>query len=207
MSIKLSEIEVPKTGKVGQFIRPGVNELKIVDILLKESRNNDSYSPIFVCETKPIEAPNWTGLNGAAGQIGKISANQGYYIRNEDGLRKFLGFVKEVAAALNKTEEINKIEFDNLSDLIPKLKPLFCDGTYARYLVSAEEYLKTGGGKGLKLSFANRNSVESISAEPSSLPKYNPNDKFHYKALPNVALNTTPITAPKKSINTDDLPF
>lgn len=194
MMIKLNDVEL-KTGKVGQFIRPGVNELTIKDVQLKQSQNNQSYSPIFLCETRPITVPGWTGFENAAGQIGKIAANRGYYIKTDEHLRTFLSFVMSIANALGKTEEAAAIEAEDLPELITLIKPLFCDGQYARYFVCGEEYVKQGGKKGLKLSFPNINGVESLTTTPSTLPVYNESNKNHYKKL-------VPVVQPET-----DLPF
>jgi hypothetical protein len=212
MRIKLSDVQAPQTGRqIGQFIRPGINELKITDIVLKKSSNNDSYSPIFVCETHPIEAEGWVGVDGARGQIGKISANQGYYIKNEDSLRKFLGFIKDVGTALDKADELDAIEFETLPELIDKLRPVFVSDTFARYFVCAEEYPKQNGKPGLKLSFPNRQGVEGVNVTPSTLPVFDGNNRYHYKTM-TVATHTNPVafsgfTSTKPTLAEDGLPF
>lgn len=188
----------------GKFIRPGIQNLILNDITLEESKNTGNLRPVFLMETEPIEDKGWEGFEGAVGQIGKVSGNFGFYLKNKDQQDEFVSFLKSVMMATGTWEAFAEKEghkdFDGLRDAVEAVKP-YLVGTKARYLVCAEQYHKLDqSGIGLKLKFPTRKAVESLDVllENSKLPKYDETNPNHFKKIEAQSSPKSPV---------DDLPF
>lgn len=202
MSFNFEKVQDQKLEtKRGKFIRPGIQNLILKDITLEESKNTGNLRPVFMMETEPILDKGWEGFEGAVGQIGKVSGNFGFYLKNKDQQDEFISFLKSIMIAVGIWETFAQKEgqkdFEGLKEAVAAVKP-YLTGTTARYLVCAEQYHKLDNtGIGLKLKFPTRRAVESldVTLETSKLPKYDETNPSHFKKIE---------ALPKA---TDDLPF
>jgi hypothetical protein len=204
------------TRKKGMFIRPGSGlVVKVNDIILEKSVNHEFRKPVLFMESEPITEEGWVGHEGAVGQIGKIAANGGFYLKTEAQQQEFVAFLKEIVTALGKEEECATIEASTLEEFVSKVKAILANAGYARYFVRGVEYAKSAApnGKGLKLLFPNRRFVESLStaSADSKLAKFDYKNKWHYDRLPQVESQATygELGAPAitSTETVDDLPF
>lgn len=177
--------------KKGKFIRPGVQTLILKDITLEESQNTGNLRPVFFMETEPITDKGWEGFEGAKGQIGKVSGNFGFYLKDKAQQDDFIAFLKSIMIAVGSWDKFAENEgqkdFDGLKEAVNAVKP-YLTGTSARYLVCAEQYHKLdNSGVGLKLKFPTRKAVESLNTplEDSKLPKYDETNPSHFKRIQN----------------------
>lgn len=214
MSFNFRDVKEPVNRGVSQFLSPGSGlVLKINNIELKFSRNNGSPLPVFHVETEPINDPSFKGQDGAKGQVGRVSANGGWYLKSDDQQQQFLGGLRAVARALNKLDELEAIDAQTFEDLVQKSVAILRGG-YARYFVGGIEFPKPDGKYGVKLVFPSRNFVESVAipVKESGLPKFNRADPKHYVAVPKTDnFGATPgatlESKPEPTKSPDDLPF
>lgn len=211
MSFNFKDVKEADNRGTSPFLSPGGNQiLKINDITLKESTNTHKVLPVFHMESKPVTDPEFKGQDGAKGQVGRISGNAGYYLKDDNQQQQFLGALKSIARALNKVEELEEIKADTFEDMIAQAAKVLRGG-YARYFVAGSEFPKDGGKYGVKLSFPSRNFVESaqIEEKDSTLPKFDRSNDKHYKAIPKTAPKDDFVTPGAKiaSGDPDDLPF
>ncbi len=179
--------------KPSPFLRPGSGlVLKINDIVLEKSRNNDSLRPVFFMESQPVDDPTFVPVDGAKGRVGKVSGNAGYYLKNDNQKQEFIGDLRTIAIALGKAEELKAIPDGTFEELVDTAKNIL-KGGFARYFVAGSEFPKAEDRYGIKLLFPNKNFVESIDSE-SKLEPFDKSNPKHYQAL-------------KKEKKTDDLPF
>jgi hypothetical protein len=218
MSYSFKDLPQGNDRKKGKFIRPGSGlVLKVNDIILEKSQNHEFRKPVLMMETEPITEEGWEGEAGAKGQIGKIAANGGYYLKTPENQKEFVVFLRDIARALGKLEQCSTIEADTLEDFIEKVKPIICDGTYGRYFVRGQEYPKPNSniGFGIKLLFPKFKFVESmeVEAKDTKLEKFDKANKWHYDAIPKapVQKSSDPVFGESEAASltepVDDLPF
>lgn len=214
MSFNFRGVKEPTERATSQFLSPGSGlVLKINNIELKMSQNNNTPLPVFHVESEPITDPNFKGQDGAKGQVGRISANGGYYLKDDNQQQQFMGALKSIARALNKTDELEAIDAQSFAELISKAAAVLRGG-YARYFVAGVEFPKPQGKYGVKLVFPSRNFVESVAIDETTLPKFDRNNKKHYLAVPKDTTGNFGVTAgstinskPAPTQSPDDLPF
>lgn len=198
-----NKVQEQKLGtRKGKFIRPGVQSLTLRNITLEESRNTHNVRPVFYMETEPITDAGFEPHEDsvAGGQIGKVSGNSGYYLKDEAQQADFISVLKSIMASVGTLDEFmsqSNQDFDTLTEALEAVKP-YVVGKTARYFVQGEQYSKLdGSGVGLKLKFPTRGVVESLTVtlEESKLPKFDENNPVHFKKM----------TKPTEPV--DDLPF
>lgn len=185
------------------FIRPGVQTLILKDIFLQVSPNTANERPVFSMETEPITDEEFVPHQDAkyGGQIGNVSGNFGYYLKNENQKLEFIGNLRDIMRAVGTYDDFmnqhGKVTFGSLDQVIEVAKP-FLVGTKARYFVAGEQYQKLDKtGIGLKLKFPSRKLVESLDSE-TKFPKFDETNSSHFKKLEKTV---TPAEVP------NDLPF
>lgn len=179
----LSKVEAPSSnnGNISPYMTYGDSQvLKINTIELKFSRNSNSPKAILHMETRPINEPGFTPIEGAQGKVGKVGC--GVYMNSDLLKREFLQKMKMIAAALGLEEHINKIRSEDFEEVVKKIADLL-GGNYARYTVVASEYQKDGGKIGITLSLPKFKFVESEDADPSTIVKFDKNNPYHYKKI------------------------
>lgn len=184
-----NKVQEQKLGtKKGKFIRPGVQNLILKDITLEESRNTHNSRPVFLMETEPVTDAGWEPHEDASygGQIGKISGNSGYYLKDENQQSDFISVLKSIMASVGTLEDFmssSNQDFDTLEDAVSAVKP-YIVGKMARYFVTGEQYEKLdGSGVGLKLKFPTRGVVEATTVTESKFPKFDETNPQHFKKL------------------------
>lgn len=202
MSYDLSKIstEGQEGRSVSPFIGYGTGQvLRINEIELKYSKNTGSPKAVLHMESKPIEDPNFKPVDGAKGKVGRISC--GVYMKEESAKQEFLRKMKLVAFALDLKEEIEKISGKSFPEVVEKMAGVICGSDkWAKYTILAEEYPKPDGQVGVSYFLPRYNFVEGLDVENSTLTKFDKNNKFHYKKLPDAVQEGTDSA-------TDDLPF
>ncbi len=196
------------------FLSPGSGlVLKINNIELVKSQNSGNPRPVFHMESEAITEADFKPVDGAAGRVGKVSGNGGYYLNNDNQRSEFLGFLKAIARAIGRIDELEAIEANSFEDLVDRSKRVLC-GHYARYFVSGTEFSKPEGRWGVKLTFPNKRAVESVDQTPTTLEAFDFNNPKHYKAVPHtqqdgfgVAQGSAFTPKTTTSNKTDDLPF
>ncbi len=196
--------DVSEQRGVSQFISPGVQVLKINNIVLERSRNTGSIKPVFFMESEPITDPNFKGVDGAKGRVGKVSGNGGYYLKDDNQQLEFISFLKTIAKFLGKTEEIEALPPSSFEDSVEGAKNVIA-GQYARWFVAGQEYPKGGDKYGIKLVFPSRNFIES--KDSSNLPTFDRTNPKHYKEIPKSTGEIAPGITPGRVSTGDDLPF
>lgn len=186
MSLNFNNVPEQKQFKKGKFIRPGIQNLYLRDIQLQTSPNTGNYRPVFSMETEPIIEEGWEGFENNKGQIGNISGNFGYYLKDDLQQKEFVGNLVSILKAVGSYEDFmsehGAKDFNELPLAVEAVKP-YLVGKLGRYFVAAEQYQKLdGSGVGLKLKFPNRFFVESIESE-SKFKKFDENDPKHFKKL------------------------
>ncbi len=189
--------------KTSPFLSPGSGiVLKINNITLDKSQNTQNLRPVFFMETEPINDPSFQGADGAKGKVGKVSANAGYYLKTDNNVLEFLGSLKSIARAIGKEGALDNLEAPDLPALLEQVVPILSK-SYASYFIAGKEFPKPGGKYGIKLVFPNRNFVEAVGTEPTSLAPFDRTNPKHYTKLPEPtepAFDTSEKTP-------DDLPF
>lgn len=168
---------------VSSFINYGTGQvLRINEIELKVSKNTGSPKAVLHMETKPIEDPTFKPIDGAKGQVGRVSC--GVYMKEESAKQEFLRKMKLVAFALDLKDEIDQVSGKSFPEVVDKMAAVICGpNKWARYTILAEEYLKADGKVGLTNMLPRYNFVESLDVENSTLTKFDKDNKFHYKKL------------------------
>ena len=181
-SYDLSKVETPKLsdGLSPYMTYGGGQVLKINDIELKYSQNSHAPKAILHMETKPIEDPAFTPLEGAKGRVGKVAC--GIYMTTDVLKREFLQKMKVIATVLDLESEINKIRSDNFEKVVQDIVALL-KGRYARYTICASEYPKEGGKIGITLNLPKFKFVEAEDADPSTITKFDITNPYHYKKI------------------------
>lgn len=213
MAYNFKTVKEPSEKKPSPFLSPGSGlVLKINNLELIQSQNSGNPRPVFHMESEPITDPDFKPVDGATGRVGKVSGNGGYYLNNDNQRSEFLGFLKAIARAIDKTEELEAIEATSFEDLVEKSKRVLC-GHYARYFVAGTEFSKPEGRWGVKLTFPNKRAVESVNQDPTTLEAFDFKNPKHYKAIPkeekgdNLGVAQGSTYTPKTTSTKDDLPF
>lgn len=196
MNFNFKDVPEIKQG-LSQFISPGTQVLKINNIILEKSRNTGNVKPVFFMESEPVTDPNFKGMDGAKGRIGKVSGNGGFYLKEDSQKLEFISFLKTIAGILGKTEEIEALPGGDFEEIIDQAKKVI-SGQYAKFFVAGQEYPKDQNKVGIKLVFPSRNFIESL--DSNTLPTFDKSNPKHYKAIPKVPGVT-------QGTKTDDLPF
>jgi len=197
----LGELNTTERQNSSPYISYGSGQiLKINDIELKISANTGSPKAILHMETKPINDPNFTPIEGHKGRVGKIGI--GVYMKTEDQKKDFLKKLKTISIALGVEDEVNQVTGNSFDEVVDNVKSIITGNKWARYTIFAEQYPKADGKLGIKLLLPRYNFVESIDVETenSKLIKFDENNNFHFKKIDLPQMNTA-------LESTDDLPF
>lgn len=187
--LNFKNVPEQKQFKKGKFIRPGIQNLMLKDITFHVSPNTGNKRPVFSMESEPITEDGWEGHQGALGQIGNVSGNFGYYLKDEAQELEFIGNLKDIMKACGTYDDFmegpGSKDFTELEDVVNAVKP-FVINKIARYFVSAEQYEKLDKtGIGLKLKFPNRFFVEALTAE-CKFQKFDETNPKHFKKFQKV---------------------
>lgn len=181
MSFELKSISTER--KLSPYITYGGNqELKINKIELVVSKNTGSYRAVLHMETRPIDTPNFTPVEGAQGKVGKIGC--GVYMKHENQKTEFLQKLKQIAAALGVEDDVNEIKGDIFEDVVKEIESVVVN-KFGRYTIFGEEYIKADTKTGLRLMLPRWGFVESLDIPESqtTLVKFNENDPNHLKKI------------------------
>lgn len=198
----LNDISTTERQNSSPYISYGSNQiLKINDIELKVSANTGSPKAILHMETKPINDPDFTPIEGHKGKVGKIAI--GVYMKTEEQKKDFLKKLKTISIALGVEDEVNQVTGNSFEEVVDNVKSIISGNKWARYTIFAEQYPKADGKLGIKLLLPRYNFVESVDvdAESSKLVKFDENNNFHFKKVELPQITSTPVES------TDDLPF
>lgn len=170
--------------------------LKINSIELKFSQNTGSPKAILHMESKPVNEPGFTPVDGAKGRVGRISGS--IYMKDDNSKRNFMNTLYIIAQALGLESEIKDISGETFQETIKKAEAIVCNGSYARYSIFAEEYAKPENKIGISLFLPKYKFVEAVDADPTTLVQFDKTQGWHYKKLKTPVGSEEPI---------DDLPF
>lgn len=175
------ESEKPKSESTSPYLTYGSGQvLKINNIELKISHNTNAPKAILHMETKPINDPTFTPVEGAVGRVGRIGC--GPYMNSEPLKREFLQKMKTIAATLGLEDQVNQIKSDKFEQVVEKISNLL-KNRYARYTIVAAEYPKSDGKVGITLSLPRFKFVESENADPSTIVIFDKTNQYHYKKM------------------------
>lgn len=129
-SSKFETKESPK--RVSQFITYGPQVLKINEITVRTAASGSKQLE-FKVEGEEIK--DFSGVNGAKGQVGTIRT---MYFK-DDKLDQLTKFIADIANTLNVKSKLDEIKAESLEEYVEKVTPVLA-GKFARYIVTGEEY-------------------------------------------------------------------
>lgn len=179
----LSEVDSEKPQENNQspyMTYGGPQVLKINDIELKFSQSTNAPKAILHMETKPLNDPSFTPIQGASGKVGKVAC--GVYMNSDILKKEFLQKMKTIAAAVGVEDEINKIKSENFEEVVQRITNVI-KNKFARYTIVASEYPKSDAKVGITLSLPKFKFVESLDTDPSTLVVFDKENKYHYKKM------------------------
>lgn len=164
--------------KLGQFIGYGISLLRINSLEVQKARTSDSKRIVFHMETEAVDIPGFEGADGAKGQVGRVMT---IYMNNKEREEEFQAMAAVIAEELGVRKEVDQISATTLEEFVDQLNKLIT-GKFAWFVVTAEEYARTGRKPGIVLHFARFNFVASKERGPDSLT-FDKSKHYHYKAI------------------------
>ncbi len=202
MNFGTKEVESAPSSGVGQFIRPGKQELIITDMTTKES-SKGSKSVIFSVETPPVEDENFEPHEDAknGGKIGTVST---IFLASEKTQEMFNRTMAQLGDALGVRKKLDNISAEDIEEYVTKVKKIV-KGKKAWFLISGEEYEKDSEGNvGLALKLKAYFAVAKNESDLQDLDKSNP---FHYQAVESKGSPQKEDTKKQEEGSGDDMPF
>lgn len=184
MSYNLGNLPERREKKNSPYIFYGSNQiLKINQIELVSSRNTGSKKAVLHMETKPVNEPDFTPIEGAEGRVGKIGC--GVYMKTEAQKNEFFQKMLLIARSLGLEDEFTKISGDSFEEVVSKIEKVICGNKFARYTIFAEQYAKTDAKIGLRLLLPRWGFVESISIpeNESKIIQFDENNPKHFTKI------------------------
>lgn len=167
---------VIKEKTASPYLTVGVQVIKVTSIETKAS-SKGSLKVVFNCESEPHSDPNFKGVNGAYGSVGRISTS---YLGNDAMVTQFIEQMASLGTKLGVKEQMDAIEASDVQDFINQVTPLLVD-KYFWAKVTGEEYAKATGGVGVNLSFARFGAFASIEEGNAKIKPFDITNKYDYK--------------------------
>ena len=99
-------IDTAERSGVSKYLHHGIVVAKINSIVVEKARSTESRRIVFNLEGKPIEDKSFEGVDGAKGQIGKMSTN---YMNSDKSYQDFIRQIGVIADKLGvRAQEIGR---------------------------------------------------------------------------------------------------
>ena len=134
MAFNAKEVK-ESTGKLSQFIKYGVQELKVTDITFKASSTGSEKLEYHV-EGRPIQDDTFAGIDGAKGQVGTISTSflKPGSTQEEEEYGKLVTIARKIGVTDDQIPTTNSLK-EAVAIILPLIK-----GKFARLKVIAKFY-------------------------------------------------------------------
>lgn len=163
---------------ISSYITYGTGEYKINSFEIQEA-STGAVRVRMNLESKPINDPSFSGVDGALGQVGRVSLTS-YINPTSPSYKKsidiFVRKISEIADAVNVREAVDSIEADSVANYIAKVSPLLC-GKFAHWCIATEQYM---------VDDSVRNSLLTplygfVSSDPNKV-SFDKSNSYHFKA-------------------------
>lgn len=176
--LSTKNVEVKDTNKVSSYVNVGINKIKINNVDTKES-SKGSYQVVFHVEGEPVSDPNFKGVDGAYGPVGRVTTS---YLGNDSQVKDFIDTVALLSTKLGVKEQVDAISASDVKSYVEQISPIL-SGKYFHARVTGEEYAKATGGVGVNLHFSKFGAFASESEGSEKLKPFDKTNKYDYKKV------------------------
>lgn len=170
---------------ISPYITYGVGEYKINSFEIKTA-STGAMKVMMNMESKPFNDPSFTPAEEATvgGKIGTVSLTSYMNPNNASfttGIDIFQQKVKQIATALDVSDEVDAVEAPSLEEYVKLISPTLTN-KYAFFCISAEEYMGSDREGNPKVKFTlNIPRYQFVSA--SDTLTFDKSKTYHYKKL------------------------
>lgn len=220
-----------------KYLSHGIVKAKINSMVVQKAKNTESRRVVFYLESEPINAPEFKGVDGAKGRIGRMSSG---YMGSEASYSDFARQLAVIADKLGVREELNAVPGSGVTfeEYMAKVNTLLV-GKYLWWNIKGEEYaekkinlqlMRYGFAKSLAevdestlkydgytaVELRNSAGVVQLAFDKTSkfhfLPYVKPDEDFTHPGASMFQVPKGPDAldfpaAPQKEFSVDDLPF
>ena len=176
--LSTKNVEVKETTKISSYLTIGVTKIKINNIDTKVS-SKGSYQVVFHCEGEPVSDPNFKGVDGASGPVGRITTS---YLGNESQVSEFIEKIAILATKLGVKDQVDTITASDVKELVDKVSPVL-SGKYFFGRITGEEYAKATEGVGVNLHFSKFGAFASLAEGSEKLKPIDKSNPYDYKKV------------------------
>lgn len=122
----------------GKYLPHGIVKAKIVSMVVQKAKNTESRRVVFNLESEPVVNPEFKGIDGAKGKIGRMSS---MYMGNEKSYADFMRQLAIIAEKMNLRTQLDAIPGTGVTfeEYMVSVNAIFT-GRYLWWNIKGEEY-------------------------------------------------------------------
>ncbi len=188
--------------KMSPYIQFGIQNLRINAVEIRTAKTG-SKQCVFSMETRPVTVPDFEGIDGAQGQVGKVYFPR-TWLKTEDpkALESFFKQIAIMGDKLGVRAQIDAVDYSDFDSYMNTIGNII-KNKYAWWKLVVEEYERPDKAPGKKLYIPKFGFIANEMEGESHL-KFDKTNNYDYSAVGTTVqtADATPVDVAK-----DDLPF